>query len=121
MEAHSRIPGRIFAMVALLSAAVALVVVISSARGGNGPSAATSARSAEKQRDLGTSTTSTSSGKRRKGRGSDKLPQNIYVVKSGDTLGGIAEKTGVPVARLQELNPGLDQFQLVAGQRIKLR
>jgi LysM repeat protein len=42
-------------------------------------------------------------------------------VKQGDTLAGIAQTTGVPVARMQELNPGLDQFSLVAGQQIKLR
>jgi LysM repeat protein len=42
-------------------------------------------------------------------------------VKTGDTLGSIAVTTGVPVSRLQELNPNLDQFSLVAGQRIKIR
>ena len=44
-----------------------------------------------------------------------------YTIKTGDTLGAIAEKTGVPVERLEELNPELDPQALVAGQRIKLR
>lgn len=44
-----------------------------------------------------------------------------YTVKAGDTLGGIAEKTGVTVERLLVLNPQLDPQALVAGQRIKLR
>ncbi|MEA2351873.1 MAG: LysM domain, partial [Thermoleophilaceae bacterium] len=44
-----------------------------------------------------------------------------YVVKTGDTLGSIAQKTGVPVEKLQELNPTLDPQALVSGQRIKLR
>ena len=35
--------------------------------------------------------------------------------------GGIAEKTGVTVERLQELNPELDPQALVSGQKIKLR
>ena len=44
-----------------------------------------------------------------------------YTVKLGDTLGLISEKTGVPVERLQELNPDLDPQELVVGQKIKLR
>ena len=45
----------------------------------------------------------------------------FYRVKLNDTLGLIAEKTDVPVERLQELNPELDPQNLVVGQRIKLR
>jgi LysM repeat protein len=45
----------------------------------------------------------------------------VYRVKLNDTLGLIAEKTGVPVERLQELNPELDPQNLVVGQRVKLR
>ena len=44
-----------------------------------------------------------------------------YTIKTGDTLGAIAVKTGVSVERLEELNPELDPQALVAGQRIKLR
>jgi LysM repeat protein len=44
-----------------------------------------------------------------------------YTVKLNDTLGLISEKTGVPVERLQTLNPELDPQNLVVGQRIKLR
>ena len=44
-----------------------------------------------------------------------------YTVKTGDTLGGISQKTGVPVEQLQELNPELDPQALVSGQKIKLR
>lgn len=44
-----------------------------------------------------------------------------YRVQTGDTLAGIAQKTGVSVEQLQELNPGLDPQALVSGQRIKLR
>jgi LysM repeat protein len=45
----------------------------------------------------------------------------VYTVKVGDTLGSIAETTGVPVERLLELNPELDPQALVSGQKIKLR
>jgi hypothetical protein len=120
MEARHRTPARLLALIALVGAAVALALIISNASGGNGTSASSSERSAEKARDLGKPAGDRA---RRHGgkRNADKLPEDVYVVKSGDTLGGIAETTGVPVERLQELNPGLDQFQLVAGQRIKLR
>jgi LysM repeat protein len=42
-------------------------------------------------------------------------------VKTGDSLATIAQKTGVTVERLQELNPQLDPQALVSGQKIKLR
>ena len=44
-----------------------------------------------------------------------------YVVKPGDTPSGIAEKTGVSLDLLLELNPNLDPQTLSPGQRIKLR
>jgi LysM repeat protein len=44
-----------------------------------------------------------------------------YTIKANDTLSGIADKTGVTVERLEELNPDLDPQGLVAGQKIKLR
>ena len=45
----------------------------------------------------------------------------IYTVQAGDTLGSIAEDTGVSVERLQEMNPQLDPQTLSTGQRIRLR
>jgi LysM repeat protein len=44
-----------------------------------------------------------------------------YTVKLNDNLGLISEKTGVSVARLEELNPELDPQNLIVGQKIKLR
>lgn len=110
---------RILAPLALLAAAVALVLIVSSG-GGSGGGGSTNGKSAsEKARDLGSPTSDAKAPKKRSSSG--KLPQRTYIVKSGDTLGSIAEITGVPVAKLQDLNPDLDQFSLVAGQKIKLR
>jgi LysM domain len=120
METDHRSPLRLIAPAALVIAAIALVLVVSSSGGGGGDSGGSSANGAEKARDLGQSPTQLRREQRRRRR-EGKLPDNVYVVKAGDTLGGIAETTGVPVQRLQELNPGLDQFQLTKGQRIKLR
>src|SRR5215212_2097202 len=119
MEAHDRSPLRLLAPVALVIGVLALVLVLSTSDGGSSDSATSSTSAAEKSRDLGQTPKERRRERRQQRR--DKLPDDVYVVKSGDTLGGIAQKTGVPVERLQELNPGLDQFQLVAGQRIKLR
>lgn len=46
--------------------------------------------------------------------------RKTYVVRSGDTLSSISLETGVPVARLQSLNPDIDVQALQPGQRLKL-
>jgi LysM repeat protein len=47
--------------------------------------------------------------------------KTTYTVKVGDTLGAIAAKTGVPLARIQALNPDVDPHAMVAGQQIRLK
>lgn len=44
-----------------------------------------------------------------------------YEVQSGDTLTSIAQETGVPVAIIVKLNPGVDPQILIAGERLKLK
>jgi LysM repeat protein len=120
MDTHRRrSPLRILAPVALIAFGVALALVITGANksdSGNG----TSSNQAEKARDLGTSTTSRDRAARRRAA-HDRLPKKIYVVQTGDTLGSIAAKTGVSEEKLQALNPGLDQFSLQPGQKLKIR
>jgi teichoic acid transport system ATP-binding protein len=96
----------LLAPLALIACALAVILVVSSSRsdGGGSDDSTTSAE----QRTTTTATTP------RKQRAS-------YTVKTGDTLGAIAEKTGLTVERLQELNPELDPQALVSGQKIKLR
>jgi cell wall-associated NlpC family hydrolase len=43
----------------------------------------------------------------------------IYVVKKGDTLAGVSEKTGVPASEIRKAN-GLQSSRLNAGQRLVL-
>ena len=116
--AARRSPLRILAPVALIVFGLALVLIISSSNGGGGGGGASST-SAEKARDLGAGASSKTTKKKSSSR--NKLPKSVYIVKSGDTLGSISQTVGVSVAKLQELNPNLDQFSLVAGQKIKIR
>lgn len=49
-----------------------------------------------------------------------KAVPRSYTVKPGDTLSGIADKTGVSLETIQTLNPNLDAVALHAGQKVKL-
>ena len=46
----------------------------------------------------------------------DHAEQETYTVRAGDTLGAIAEETGVTVDELLELNPDVDPQSLTVGQ-----
>lgn len=64
----------------------------------------------------------TPAGKARQGGGESNAPTpKSYVVQNGDTLTSIARKTGVPVARILRLNPGVDPQILISGEKLKLR
>ena len=45
----------------------------------------------------------------------------FYVVQPGDSLSLIAEKTGVSLERLQQLNPDIDPQLLPSGVKLRLR
>ena len=123
----SRSPARWLAPLALLAALVAVLALVSSTLGGGGEGgaggesaepAAEETRTEERESDgageageaTGTSsTTAQESGPR------------TYTVEPGDTLGAIAEETGVPIERLQELNPEVDSQALSVGQTLRLR
>jgi LysM repeat protein len=52
----------------------------------------------------------------------DRKPvPKAYEVQSGDTLTSIAHETGIPVATILRLNPGVDPQILVSGEKLKLR
>jgi LysM repeat protein len=51
-----------------------------------------------------------------------KLATNIVIVKSGDTLSGIAHQHHLTLKQLNKLNPKLAQHQLLKpGQSIKVK
>jgi LysM repeat protein len=47
-------------------------------------------------------------------------PRRYYVIKSGDTLGGVASSEHTTVEQLRALNPGVDPTVLRVGQRIRV-
>lgn len=44
-----------------------------------------------------------------------------YTVQSGDTLESIATRTGTTVAKLEQLNPGVDPTALRVGEKIRVQ
>lgn len=44
-----------------------------------------------------------------------------YTVASGDTFGSISAKTGVPVAEIERLNPGVSSNSLQVGQKLRVK
>jgi LysM repeat protein len=113
-----RSPLRFLAPVALVVFAIALLIVVSSSNSGDSGGTSSASEQAKK-RDLGT--TAKKPRKKSSSGAATGLPTKTYTVKTGDTLALIAEKTGIPVDKLQELNPQLDPQQLVSGQKIKLK
>ena len=103
-----RSPARLIAPLALVIGAVAVLLVIQASTGSDGGS-----KKNDSSGDASTQTETTQTTQRR--------VRPSYTVKLNDTLGLIAEKTGVSVARIEELNPELDPQNLIVGQKIKLR
>lgn len=96
----SRSPFRIVAPAALAVIVVAVLMVVNSGTGDSGSE--TAAR-----------TTVTDAAKQPKRR--------LYTVRAGDSLGKIADRYGITVERLTELNPKVDPQAIRAGQRLRLR
>jgi LysM repeat protein len=63
---------------------------------------------------------STTTGTHNTTRRSRPAPR-VYIVKSGDTLSGIAVKTHVSLGVLESLNPSTQSGTLQPGQRLLLR
>jgi LysM repeat protein len=115
-----RSPARFLAPLALIAVLVAFLAVVSGSGDSGNPSPSSDTTSTSSTRSTTTSTkTSTAKAKKKstKSAGSDKT----YTVQVGDTLGGIADKTGVPLERIEELNPDVDPHAMTTGQEIRLK
>jgi LysM repeat protein len=103
--------ARLIAPAALLVFALAVVLIV---LGSGGADDTKKGKAPPTGKNAATTTSQAGPARRRR-----KSP--TYTVRPGDTLGRIAEKTGVDVETLQTLNPSLDPQALVSGQKIKLR
>jgi LysM repeat protein len=106
----ARLAGRILAPLALLVTAGAIYLVVHSHIHGGGSSSTTPAISGAQHLTQGTRLPTT-----------HKKPRKFYTVRAGNTLSGIAAKTGVSVNTILHLNPGLNPSALQTGQRLRLR
>jgi LysM repeat protein len=111
MENGGQSSARYLAPLALALFAVVLVLVVGVSLSGSSGDG--------KSGDRGGQAREGAKGKRKGGRG--KLPKNVYTVKPGDNFQSIAQKTGIPPEKLQQLNPDLDPQALISGQKVKLR
>jgi LysM repeat protein len=100
-----RSPARYLAPLALLACSIVIVLLVAS-----GGSDEPASRGTKPSSAASTSTTTARTGTPR-----------TYTVRPGDILSAIADRTGVSVDRLLELNPSVDPQTLVPGQRLVLR
>ena len=112
-EKRLRSPARLLAPLALLAFALAFFVVLSASSGTDDGKKA-SGGAARPSSESATTEAADAAPKRERKRAS-------YTVKVGDSLGAIAEKTGVEVEALELLNPEVDAQALSPGQKLKLR
>jgi LysM repeat protein len=105
---------RMLAPAALVLFTVILLILVVSSGGGDGGG------SSPATKEQTTNGAKSRSAKRGTSPTSRSVPR-VYVVKPGDTLGGIAASTGVGIDELMSLNPEVDPRTLVTGQRLKLR
>ena len=103
MEKRTSVPARVLAAASL---AVAFVVAIAAIGGALGGGSGHHGHHRHADRQAATK---------------EKKVPATYVVQSGDTLIAIAHRTGVPVVRIEALNPQVDPQILIAGETLKLR
>jgi LysM repeat protein len=107
MKKRSSAPARVLAATAVACGFVVVVVVIATSLGGGGNDNSGSGGGQVVRRQAG--------------GGSKRRAPKVYVVQNGDTLTSIAHRTGVSVARIRALNPGVDPQILISGETLKLR
>ncbi|MCW3038945.1 MAG: LysM peptidoglycan-binding protein [Solirubrobacterales bacterium] len=102
-----RSPARFLAPLALIAAAFAVYTLIQPGTDAGSASVSTPAK--------------TTAAPAKKASPNSLRRAKSYVVRKGDTLSGIAVRTGLSVDHIRALNPGLDVNSLNVGSRLKLR
>jgi LysM repeat protein len=113
-------PARFFAPLALIVVLITFLAIITSS-GGSGDSGSSASDSTTTPATRTTTKKKKAAAKKAKTKTAEESPGKTYTVQVGDTLGGIADKTGVPLSRIEELNPNVDPHAMTTGQEIRLR
>jgi hypothetical protein len=101
--------ARYAAIGALVVAFVVIIVLIGGSLGGGDSSGSGEGKQSDAQ-------------KQGKSNRSGSADRKFYVVRPGDCcLSEIAQKTGLEIEELEQLNPGLDPQAIHSGDRVKLR
>ncbi len=105
MNKRTSATARILAVLALVAAFVLVVAAIGGVFGGGSDGSDGQGRGERAER---------------RAEAKRKVPA-VYEIQTGDTLLAIAHRIGVPVARIERLNPEVDPQILLAGETLKLR
>ena len=108
----ARRPSRYLAPIALLAAAAAITLVVKDHLSTHGRASTTNTTPALVQSTRRV---------QHQSHHSHRHAAKSYTVKSGDTLSGISQKTGVSMQTLEALNRGLNPAALQTGQHLRLR
>ncbi|MBA3326969.1 MAG: LysM peptidoglycan-binding domain-containing protein [Solirubrobacterales bacterium] len=112
-------PARILAPIALVAFLVAVTVVTAGSLGGEDPAS----DPAPAQNRSGTNSrtpASTGESDPPSTTGKDAGEGGTVIVQAGDTPSAIAEREGIELQRLLELNPDIDVTALRTGQELKV-
>lgn len=108
MKKGTSATARVLAVLALIASFVIVIVLIAAAVGGG-------------DEDGGGSGGKGGQVTRQQAQKPAKKTPATYEVEEGDTLTAIAHSTGVPVAEIEKLNPGIDPQILEPGEKLKLK
>jgi LysM repeat protein len=100
-----RNPVRFIAPLALIAAIVGVLAVV---------------QVSERQTSETAKTTATAKSPRDRRSARRRARAKFYVVKAGDNLTIIAERTSVPLETIEELNPTVNAQSLSVGQKLRL-
>ena len=106
----ARRPSRYLAPIALLAAAAAITLVVKDHINTHSHASTTSTHSGSLVQSI-----------RHVAHQPHHRAAKFYTVRSGDTLSGISQKTGVSILNIERLNSGLNPSALQTGQRLRLR
>src|SRR3954453_16656581 len=112
-----RSPARFLAPLGLIVVIVAFLAIVSSGGSGDSASTGTSSSSTSAAKTASTTTAAKAKAVAKK----KSAVKRYYTIQTGDTLGAIATKTGIPLETIQSLNPDVDPHAMTTGQKIRLK